>query len=72
MKNDGDWLTLADYCKKTGERPGTVHKRVHDGDWPPGDIISNPEGDQTYVHEPRARRWHAERGSPLPATPPGA
>lgn len=51
MENAEGWITVEEYCEKTGEKAGTIHKRVFDGVWQRGVHYSVPElRGQAYVN----------------------
>lgn len=60
--DDKAWIRMDDFCKKYGQRQGTVQKRVADGVWPRGEIYACPTGGTSYIHEARALAWLKERG----------
>lgn len=60
------WILLMDFCRKYGQTPNVVQKRVHDGAWARGEYYSVPSAGDGYIHEARARAWLEERGK-LPA-----
>lgn len=62
MNENGGWITLEAYCEKYNERPNTVQKRVHDGQWQRGVHYSRPTGNEAYVHEANVRALLQEQG----------
>jgi hypothetical protein len=62
MENIEGWVPLAEYCKLTGEKAATVHKRVHDGGWERGVHYSAPaDTGSGYVNVAAAEAWRKRK-----------
>lgn len=57
MRIEDGWITLEDWCEKTGETRNVVHARIHAGRWQRGVEYSAPDGGSCFVHQARAQAW---------------
>lgn len=65
MIEDG-WMPIDEYCTKYAERRNTIHARVNTGVWQRGVHYALPDNSAGFIHEERARAWHAAKTQTSP------
>ena len=60
-----DWVRLSEYCRKSGETPDAVDKRIRSGYWLKGVHVNLPQGSrELWVYEPAVNDWAAGKTPP--------
>lgn len=52
-----EWITLAQYCARTGDKPGAVHKRRSRQIWKDGVHCKKAPNNHLWVNYTEAQKW---------------